>query len=242
MEGYLYDTHIHTSETSHCGHVPGAVQAERYAAAGYTGIFITDHLHPEWLGWEDRNHNWDEAMDLYLAGYKAAKKRGDELGLNVMLGAEMRFPENNNDYLVYGIDEAWLRSHPYCVCTSAREFFRLYHNEVLVMHAHPYRDGNEVVFEDAVHGVEFINLNPRHENYTEKCLELIKRHPEYYHQAGSDAHQDGDECRGGIISPKLLQDSFAYADLIRSGDYHLYAPSEPEYLGIDEKMRNGSSL
>ncbi|MDA6864799.1 hypothetical protein OSL55_27745, partial [Escherichia coli] len=79
-------------------------------------------------------------MDHYLSGYKASKKRGDELGFDVILGAELRFPQNDNDYLVYGIDEDWLRSNPYMCCTSAREFYEKFHNEVLIIHAHPYRD------------------------------------------------------------------------------------------------------
>ena len=68
MYEYLYDTHIHTKETSRCGHVPGAVQAERYAAGGYAGIVITDHLHPEWVDSVDVHHDWNEVVDLYTAG------------------------------------------------------------------------------------------------------------------------------------------------------------------------------
>ena len=86
--------------------------------------------------WENRSridteHDWQKAMDHYLSGYKASKKRGDELGFDVILGAELRFPQNDNDYLVYGIDEDWLRSNPYMCCTSAREFYEKFHNEVL---------------------------------------------------------------------------------------------------------------
>lgn len=32
---------------------------------------------------------------------------------------------------------------------------------------HPYRDGNLTVFEDAVHGSEIINGNPRHDNHND---------------------------------------------------------------------------
>ena len=54
---------------------------------------------------------------LYLSLiHISSKARGDELGLDVILGAELRFPENDNDYLVYGIDEAWLRANPYLCC------------------------------------------------------------------------------------------------------------------------------
>lgn len=149
MQGYLYDPHTHTSETSKCGHLPAAEVVERYVKNGFSGLVVTDHLHPEYLSRIDTEHDWQKAMDHYLTGYKASKKRGDELGFDVILGAELRFPENDNDYLVYGIDEDWLRSHPYMCCTSAREFYEKFHNDVLIIHAHPYRDGNLTVFEDA---------------------------------------------------------------------------------------------
>ena len=162
MQGYLYDPHTHTAETSKCGHLLAADVVERYVKHGFSGLVVTDHLHPEYLSRIDTEHDWQKAMDHYLSGYKASKKRGDELGFDVILGAELRFPQNDNDYLVYGIDEDWLRSNPYMCCTSAREFYEKFHNEVLIIHAHPYGDGNTTVFEDAVDGTEIINGNPRH--------------------------------------------------------------------------------
>ena len=205
MQGYLYDPHTHTAETSKCGHLPAADVVERYVKHGFSGLVVTDHLHPEYLSRIDTEHDWQKAMDHYLSGYKASKKRGDELGFDVILGAELRFPQNDNDYLVYGIDEDWLRSNPYMCCTSAREFYEKFHNEVLIIHAHPYRDGNTTVFEDAVDGTEIINGNPRHENHSDRGVELCRRHPNYFRLAGSDTHQDGDEARAGVILPERVR-------------------------------------
>ena len=235
---YIYDTHIHTIETSPCGKIPAAETVDYYAAHGYAGLVITDHLHPEFLARvDDEAHDWDHVVDLYMAGYRAAKKRGDEIGFDVIFGSEMRFPENNNDYLVYDIDENWLRAHPYVICQSAREFFEKYKDEVLVMHAHPYRDGNLTVFENAVHGIELINTNPRHNNWPDRALALWQRHPEYFIQAGSDMHQVTDRCLAGIITDNRITNSHEYAELIRSGAYDLYAPGYPEYVDAFHKMR-----
>ena len=95
MNGFRYDPHTHTSETSKCGHLPAAEVVDRYVKNGFTGLVVTDHLHPEYLSRIDVDHNWDHVMDHYLSGYKASKKRGDELGFDVILGAEFRFPEND---------------------------------------------------------------------------------------------------------------------------------------------------
>ena len=237
MNGFLYDPHTHTSETSRCGHLPAAEVVDRYVKQGFTGLVVTDHRHPEYLSRIDTQHNWDAVMDHYLSGYRASKKRGDEVGFDVILGAELRFPENDNDYLVYGIDEQWLRSNPYMCCMSAVEFFAKFHDQVLIIHAHPYRDGNKEVFESAVHGSEIINGNPRHENGNELALDLCRRHPGFFRLAGSDTHQAGDEGQAGIILPERVKDSFAYKKMIETMNFKLWSPGFQSFVDADEAMR-----
>lgn len=237
MEEFLFDPHTHTAETSKCGHLPAAEVVDRYVRNGFSGLVVTDHLHPEYLSRIDKDHDWNKVMDHYLSGYHASRKRGDEVGFQVILGAELRFPENDNDYLVYGIDEDWLRSNPYVCCMSAREFFQKFHDQVLIIHAHPYRDGNTVVFEDAVHGTEIINGNPRHDNHNDLALDLARRHPDFFRLAGSDTHQAGDEARAGVILPEKPADSFAYKDLIEQRRFRLWSPEFQSFVDEDEKMR-----
>ena len=237
MNGYLYDPHTHTKETSECGHIPAAEVVDRYLEAGFAGLVVTDHLHPEYLSHIDTEHDWDKVIDQYLRGYKASKARGDEVGFDVILGAELRFPENDNDYLVYGIDEAWLRANPYVCCMSAQEFYDKFHDEVLIIHAHPYRNGNTVVFEDAVHGTELLNAHPRHENHNDLALKLCNRHPEFYRLAGSDTHQIGDECCAGVILPERVRDSYAYKSMIESRRFQLWSKVFPEILEADLELR-----
>ena len=237
MEEFLFDPHTHTAETSKCGHLPAAEVVDRYVRNGFSGLVVTDHLHPEYLSRIDKDHDWNKVMDHYLSGYHASRKRGDEVGFQVILGAELRFPENDNDYLVYGIDEDWLRSNPYVCCMSAREFWQKFHDQVLIIHAHPYRDGNTVVFEDAVHGTEIINGNPRHDNHNDLALDLARRHPGFFRLAGSDTHQAGDEARAGVLLPEKPADSFAYKDLIEQRRFRLWSPEFQSFVDADEKMR-----
>ena len=68
MKEYLYDPHTHTAETSKCGHLPAAEVVDRYAGHGFSGLVVTDHLHPEYLSRIDTDHNWDHVIDHYLAG------------------------------------------------------------------------------------------------------------------------------------------------------------------------------
>ena len=42
---YKYELHLHTMETSRCGHVRAADQVRTYHRLGYQGLCVTDHLH-----------------------------------------------------------------------------------------------------------------------------------------------------------------------------------------------------
>ena len=95
---YRYELHLHTKETSHCGHVPARDQIRKYHELGYTGVCVTDHLTDKYYDPSLSQKEWNAAMDLHLSGWRAAKKEGDRLGMDVILSAELRFPENNSDY------------------------------------------------------------------------------------------------------------------------------------------------
>lgn len=240
MNGYLYEPHCHTAQTSLCGHIPAAELVDRYVKNGFSGLVTTDHLHPEYLSRIDIQHSWDAVMEHYLSGYRAAKKRGDEVGLDVILGAELRFPENDNDYLVYGVDEQWFYANPYMCCMSAQEFFDKFHDEVLIIHAHPYRHGCAPVQETAVHGAELINAHPRHENNNDRSLALCTRHPEYFRLAGSDTHQRGDEAHAGVLLPERVKTSHAYKHMIETMQFQLWCPSFPDFLEADKQLRKAT--
>ena len=88
-------------------------------------------------------------------------------------------------------------------------------------------------------GTEIINGNPRHENHSDRGVELCRRHPNYFRLAGSDTHQDGDEARAGVILPERVRDSFQYKAMIESGNFRLWGPDFQDLIDIDEEMRQG---
>lgn len=210
MKSYLYDPHVHTKESSKCGWIPAATIAETYHDRKYAGIVITDHMHETYISNLDCKDDWDACVDEFLTGYRLAKTRGDELGMDVILGMELRFPENNNDYLVYGIDEAFLHKHPYMYLMGHNAFFEAFKDEVLIINAHPFRDGNPTVFFDSVHGIEIVNCSPRHDNCNDKALELCMANPHLLRSCSSDAHRPGDEARAALVFDHRIRDSFAF--------------------------------
>lgn len=236
MDGFLYDPHTHTSQTSACADLDAARAAELYASKGFAGYVVTDHIHPEYVSRIDRRHCWDDVIDHFLSGYRIASKRGTELGLDVILGMELRFQENENDYLIYGIDEKWLREHPYLCEYTAQSFFEKFHEEVLIIQAHPFRNGNQIVFENAFHGVELVNAHPRHNNYNQRAKELCRQHHEYLRLAGSDTHQQEDAARAGIILPERVSNSEAYRRMIQSGRFRLWSPDFAQLIREEERF------
>ena len=120
---------------------------------------------------------------------------------------------------------------------SAQEFYDKFHNEVLIIHAHPFREGSAPVQETAIHGAEIINNNPRHENNNDQALAMCRRHPEYFRLAGSDTHRDGDEARAGVILPERVKDSRAYKHMIETLQFQPWCPDYPDILAADAEMR-----
>ena len=220
---YKYELHLHTMETSRCGHVRAADQVRTYHRLGYQGLCVTDHLHNTYIDLMDCHDDWHECVRRYLYGYHLAKEEGERLGMDIIFGVELRFPENESDYLIYGIDEQWLYDHPYVCRMDHKSFFDQFKDQVLIIHAHPYRNCDEV-FYDCVHGLEVVNGNPRHQNRNELALALAKANPHLYRTVGSDAHRVGDEGRAALLSDVRIPDSYAMKDVITSGRFQLWCP------------------
>ena len=137
----IFDTHVHTKEVSTCGQVSGARMAEIYKAAGYDGIVITDHLTPDYFRHDSKTMTWEQFAENHMSGYHAAKKKGDEIGLKVLYGCELRFEGSVNDYLVYGMPNSFIAEHPEIFDMQIKAFSEIADkNGFLVFQAHPFRN------------------------------------------------------------------------------------------------------
>ena len=163
---------------------------KKYIELGYDGICITDHLHQEYIDTLDTKQ-WYSIADAYLAG-TAPPRVGDKLGLSVILGVEIRFPESERDYLLYGVDEMFLYRHPFLYDTTPQAFYGTFCDEVLIIQAHPFRN-YEFIHEGCIHGLEIVNGNPRHANRNDRALQYALDNPDLFRLCGSDTHRIGDE-------------------------------------------------
>jgi len=222
-KAYKFDPHTHTAESSLCSLLSANEMVDMYHAAGFGGIAVTDHIHEYFVS---KCGDWDACVDRLLSGYKNAKSRGDELGLDVILGVEIRFNNVYGDFLVYGMDEKFLRQNPYIHRLNPQEFFKCHGDELLIIQAHPYR-GEDSPKLDCVHGLEVYNDNPRHVNNNDKTVALCASRPELYTTSASDTHQAGDVGTGWMEFNQPVVDAWQFRDLVRGREYLLgNAPRE----------------
>ena len=215
MDGYLYETHMHTSEGSACGQSAGAEMARAYAENGYTGIIVTDHFFYGNTA-ADRRLPWSEWVDRFCLGYEHAKEEGVKCGLQVFFGWESCY--DGTEFLIYGLDKEWLLAHPEIRDASVEEQFGLVHaGGGIVCHAHPFREASYISeirlfpeYVDAVEGMNAANFR-KGMSADPPCLEYDRRaaaYAEKYHfpmTAGSDQHST-EMLYGGLVFVRKLKD------------------------------------
>ena len=215
--------HFHTKNTSNCANVPAYIAVEEYIKAGYEGIVVTDHLSPStFMKYGRELLPWKKKIDFFLRGYKSALKTANGR-IPVLLGMELRFrtSEGDNDYLVYGINEEFLYSHPNLLEMNSRTFYELAHkNGFLVFQAHPFRVGMKVTNPKYLDGVEIFNGNPRH-NSSNDIAEMWAKKYVLMVTSGSDYHEIGDLGTGGIWFNKEITDNKTLVEELSKRNYEI---------------------
>lgn len=213
---YKYDLHVHTSPVSKCGDFSPCDVVDKYVKLGFDGIVITNHFCIDSL----RNYTEKEDfVEYYLRDYRQAKEYGEENNLKVFPGLEIRFPENDNDYLVYGIDEDDVfRAFDY-IYTDYKTFYREFKKDnILIIQAHPFR--NHCVLQDisVLDGIEAYNLHPGHNSAQGFVAKLAYDNPRLLITGGTDFHHEGHEGMCAMCTTEKLTDSSSLVNSIKSRD------------------------
>lgn len=134
---YKTELHSHTSPASICSDIDPKHLIQIYKENGYDGIVLTNHFYTDVDG-----KTPEYVVKHFLEDYYKCIEEGKKLNLNVILGAEIRFTENSNDYLIYGIDEADLSEIYKLLPYGNDNFYKEFKNEKnVILQAHPFRDG-----------------------------------------------------------------------------------------------------
>jgi predicted metal-dependent phosphoesterase TrpH len=211
---YKIDTHIHTSRSSCCAIVSGREIVHWYKDAGYYGVVITDHFARDY-SMPSLNATWEERIEHFLAGYREAYAEGRKIGFVVLLGMELRFTENPNDYLVYGIDEEFLMGHEDFYEMGLASFKKLAsENGILIYQAHPFRPVMQLADPAFLDGVEVFNGAHTGDYEDNLAYEFAKAH-NLLMLSGSDFHSRVHLARGGIILSEEVHTSQELAKVLR---------------------------
>ena len=213
------ELHCHSNDISECARVSTTDIINKFTAKGYSTLVLANHFNSGTMRYVGAG-NWDEWVDKYISGYEKLRKEA-EGKLNVLLGMELRFNENNNDYLVFGVTEELLRSIPDIFDMNPGSFHKLaQENGCLFVQAHPFRNGMVVTRPDFLDGVEVFNGHLGHDSrndiarmWAEK-FNLIKT-------SGTDFHYNDSPANGGILTENEITSMSQLIEVLKSGNYTL---------------------
>ena len=221
IEEYKYkiETHCHSKPVSGCADFEAESVVEKYKAIGFDGIVLTNHLISSDLSRENK----EEAVKWYLSDYYKAKAKGDEIGLKVYLGMEIRFANVNiNDYLVYGITEEDIYKAVDYLEGDLETFYKGFKNDKnVIFQAHPHRAGCQPEGPEFLDGYEAFNMHQSHNQSNGFSIEFAKKTPGFLMCGGSDFHHEGHQGTIGMVTKYLPETSIEVADILKKQDFLL---------------------
>jgi len=217
LAGYRYkiELHAHTSPCSGCSEIPPKEMIRLMKAQGYDAVVITNHFLSDGYYMDT-----EDPVGAYMKDFAATKAEGDKQGIKVLLGAEYRFTENINDYLVYGIDEAFLRKTVTKFNIGIEAFYKEYHrDDLLIIQAHPFRNGMTEVLPEYLDGIETMNLHPNHNSRVAVATRYAGEQKFPVVTIGTDLHHFGHEGGTALRTKVLPENEKHLVEILRSRDY-----------------------
>lgn len=216
---YLYELHCHTMEASKCASSSGKEYIKFFKEQGYCGIFITDHFF-NGNTCVDPLLPWEERVKEFAKGYKVAKEEGEKQGIDVFFGFEYSYHWCH--LLTYGLDEQWLLSNPDVLSLSPADYLKKVKADGgMVIHAHPFRDGIELVhlFPDLIDAVEIYNASqPDEANRRALAYAEMLNLPTV---AGSDIHSTSKKVLGTVGFDSKITDIKDFINKVKSNQAHI---------------------
>lgn len=216
---YQIELHAHTFPASDCSQVSSIEMVDTYKKLGYDAVTITNHFMYQYNKIPKNDY-----ISAFLSDFDQAKKHGGEIGLKVYLGAEIRFTENNNDYLIFGINEKILLDIYDLLPLGIEKFRKNYAmTDSVFIQAHPMREGMQKIDTELLDGIEVFNLHPNHNSKVGLASVYANENNISTIIAGSDFHNPNKNFEGlsALRGTYLPEDSFELAQLIKTGDYLL---------------------
>lgn len=218
---YKYDLHIHTAECDKYAWVGGSEIVRRYKDVGYDGLVITDHYESRILDWmknEIGTSDKEKIINRYLRGYYSARNEAEKIGFTVLCGAEVRFDNNINDYLVYGLEEQDFYHLPLLnKLQNVEELSAVLPKNAIIVQAHPFRNNMTVCSPDNLFGIE--GYNGSTEKFRNEMAKMFANHYNKVITSGSDFHEISKLAKGGIETREKINSQIDLVNVLKNGDY-----------------------
>ena len=209
------ELHAHTSPASSCSDIPAEDVIKNYAQIGYNSVVISNHFHSK-MKYAD---NKEQAIEFFLSDFEKAVQAGKEYNINVILGCEIRFDENSNDYLLFGIDSNFLDSAFDYFDKGIEKFSEFFRNkERVLIQAHPFRNGMTDINPAFVDGTEAFNMHPGHNSRVAVSARHAAEH-NHIITCGTDYHHVGHHGMCALLTKTEIKNSFELAKVLHSRDY-----------------------
>lgn len=213
---YKTELHTHTSPVSNCSYIAPKDLVDLYADLGVHAVVISNHYN-QFSTFEQ--YGRCVTPEQFLQDYYDACDEGKKRGVNVILAIEVRFTENMNDYLVYGIEPSDVEKFASYFDKGIETFYRECKTKRnLILQAHPFRKDMVLAPLDSIDGIESINLHADH-NGAIGLAAKYARDNKLIVSGGSDFHKVHHLAACLMRSRELPRDSFDVADILRSRDY-----------------------
>ena len=213
------ELHCHSIDVSACARIGVDIIIDKYTKGGYSTVVLANHFNKS--TYEHLScTSWQEWVDKYVAGYKKLKESA-EGKLEILLGMELRFNCNINDYLVFGITEQFLRENENLFELEPWSFHELAKaNGLLFIQAHPFRDNMTVVSPSCLDGVEAFNGHKGHDSRNEIADAWADKYG-LIKTSGTDLHYENVPTNAGIITDEKITSMPQLVEVLRSGKYTL---------------------
>ncbi len=210
------ELHCHSRDASECSHESAEGIAEKYAAAGYRTVCLTNHFSPAGLP----ESEWDAKIEKLYHAVELLKEAAAGR-FTVLMGMELRFHQNSNDYLVFGFDRAFLEEHRDLFHIGLGNFSKIAREKgFLTIQAHPFRNGMTVSDPRRLDGVEVFNGHPGH-NSRNAVAEFWAEREGLIKTSGTDHHEPSHQPAGGILTEEPILSVEQLIAVLRSGEYTL---------------------
>ena len=177
LEKYRFniELHAHTKPASLCSEIVAEDMVKYLVEDGLHGVAITNHYTIDQFKfpYEEKQKN----IERYLKDFHDVKEYA-EGKLSVCLGMEIRFAENGNDYLIYGINENDVEKAYAYLDKGFAEFYREFkNNKNIILQAHPFRNGMILADEKYIDGIEMFNFHSGHNSRNSLAANYMKKNP-----------------------------------------------------------------